>query len=337
MAKSALPVTFGAMTFGAQGRELVRVGDPAVQAKILDVFQSHGHNEVDTARTYGAGTSEESLGALDWQKRGLVMDTKLYPTARRPGMLDQADAMTHSASDIKKFAAKSMAALKADKISALYLHGPDRETPFEETLGAIDELYKQGLFERFGVSNYKASEVEELLKICDAKGYVRPTIYQGPYNCVQRNVEAELWPILEREKISFYAFSPLGGGVLTGAHTRDSQDQVEKGSRFDPNTPVGKMYRKRYFNDAHWSALEELQAQAKKRNITMGEIALRWLSHHSRMDRARNDNVIIGASSLAHIESNLVALEQGPLDDELVALLDKTWDEVKSSAVPYHH
>ena len=92
------------------------------------------------------------------------------------------------------------------------------------------------------------------------------------------------------------------------------------------------MYRKRYFNDAHWSALEELQAQAKKRNITMGEIALRWLSHHSRMDRARNDNVIIGASSLAHIESNLVALEQGPLDDELVALLDKTWDEVKSCA-----
>ena len=69
-----------------------------------------------------------------------------------------------------------MSALQADKIYALYLHGPDRETPFAETLGAIDELHKKGLFERFGVSNFKASEVEEICKICDDKGYVRPTM-----------------------------------------------------------------------------------------------------------------------------------------------------------------
>lgn len=82
----------------------------------------------------------------------------------------------------------------------------------------------------------------------------------------------------------------------------------------------------------------------------MAEVALRWLSHHSLMKRANGDNVIIGASSVKHIEQNLLDLEKGPLDDELVSLLDKTWAEVKpcallcervgadvAAAVPYHH
>ena len=51
-------------------------------SKILDVFQKHGHNEIDSARVYGEGTCEEYLGELDYEKRGMIMDTKLYPSAR---------------------------------------------------------------------------------------------------------------------------------------------------------------------------------------------------------------------------------------------------------------
>lgn len=81
--KSNVNVVLGAMTFGREGTEEARVFSVDDCGAILDVFQKHGHNEVDTARFYGGGSSEEYLSLLNWQKRGLVMDTKYYPYVRR--------------------------------------------------------------------------------------------------------------------------------------------------------------------------------------------------------------------------------------------------------------
>lgn len=69
-------------------------------ARILDIFQKHGHNEVDTARIYGAGSSEEMLADVDWQARGLVMDTKLYPNLGTT--LQSADSYSHRPEDIRR-------------------------------------------------------------------------------------------------------------------------------------------------------------------------------------------------------------------------------------------
>jgi len=82
--KTAVNVVFGAMTFGEAGAEQARVHDLGAAKEILDAFQKHGHNEIDTARAYGNGTSETMLGDLEWQKRGIVMDTKYFPTAGKP-------------------------------------------------------------------------------------------------------------------------------------------------------------------------------------------------------------------------------------------------------------
>ena len=80
--KSAVNVVFGAMTIG-NGAGQSRVSELDEAKKILDIFQSFGHNEVDTARYYGSGSSEEYLGKLNWQERGIAMDTKFYPTVGR--------------------------------------------------------------------------------------------------------------------------------------------------------------------------------------------------------------------------------------------------------------
>ena len=77
--KSAVKVIFGAMIIGHR-REQSLVTDLSETGKTLDIFQSYGHNEVDTSRYYGSGSSEEYLGKLNWQERGIVMDTKFYPT-----------------------------------------------------------------------------------------------------------------------------------------------------------------------------------------------------------------------------------------------------------------
>jgi aflatoxin B1 aldehyde reductase len=132
--KTAIKVVFGAMTLGKEGAEQARVHDLKDCAAILDVFQKHGHDEVDTARVYGGGSSEEYLGQLDWQKRGIVMDTKFSPRV----------GLKHDAEGLREALRQSLAALGTKKVDMWYLHAPDRSTPYEVTLKEVNELYKQG-------------------------------------------------------------------------------------------------------------------------------------------------------------------------------------------------
>jgi aflatoxin B1 aldehyde reductase len=139
---------------------------------ILDTFQQHGHNEVDTARFYGEGSSEEYLGDLDWQKRGLVMDTKLYPTYLLPKLATE--LYSHKPDDLRAGLMASLKALKTDKLDLWYLHGPDRATPFEETLREVNKLHREGYFQRFGISNFYSWEVAKICEICEQNGWIKP-------------------------------------------------------------------------------------------------------------------------------------------------------------------
>ncbi|GAA5931445.1 hypothetical protein JCM1841_001670 [Sporobolomyces salmonicolor] len=325
MASSRIAVTFGAMTFGGEGKAMSRVHDLETCGKMLDVFQSHGHTEVDTAVMYGEGTSEEYLGELEWKKRGLVMDTKLYPGPFK------GEKISHSRADLRKYLELQLKNLQTDSVDMWYLHAPDRSVPYEETLAGVDELYKEGKFKRFGLSNYAAWEVAEIVGICEKNGWIKPTAYQVVYNALQRCIEPELIPCVRKFGLSLYVFNPLGGGLFTGHFKRDTAD-IEKGSRFDPSTKQGKAYRARYWNDSYFEALELIKPLADKHGLTMPEIALRWITHHSELDPKANDNILIGASSVAHLESNLVDLEKGPLPEEVVEGLDKGWNIVKPVA-----
>ena len=89
----------------------------------------------------------------------------------------------------------------------------------EDTLAEVHELHKEGKFKSLGLSNFQAWEVAHIYHTCKANGYVTPTVYQGMYNAITRDVEKELLPCLRKLGISFYAYNPLAGGVLTGKHS----------------------------------------------------------------------------------------------------------------------
>jgi aflatoxin B1 aldehyde reductase len=249
----------------------------------------------------------------------------------------------HSKEGVRECMQHSLDALQTNEVDLYYLHAPDREVPFEETLQAVNEEYKQGHFKRFGISNYKASEVEEIMEIVKKNNYVAPTVYQGLYNAITRTAEEELLPVLRKHKISYYTYNPLGGGFFTGAYSAKMKEaggssSLEKGSRFDENTWQGQMYRKRYFHDAYFTALETIQAAAEKSQLSMAEIALRWNMHHSALKKEYNDHVIVSASSVKHIEDNLVDFEKGPLPDDVVAAVDEAWSKVRDSPnLPKYH
>jgi len=105
------------------------------------------------------------------------------------------------------------------QVDVYSIHFPDRSenrsANLEDMLKGINDAYKAAYFNRFGLSNYTAIEVEQVHKICKEKGYVLPTVYQGNYSAAARRVEKELFPTLRRLKIAFYVYSPIAGGLLT--------------------------------------------------------------------------------------------------------------------------
>jgi aflatoxin B1 aldehyde reductase len=263
------------------------------------------------------------------------METKLSPRAKNIG-LPEGVATTHSPEHLRLGLEASLKALQTDKVDMWYLHAPDRSTPYEVTFKEIDNLYKQGKFNRLGISNYAAWEVAQICEICDKNGWIKPTVYQGVYNGLHRAVEPELFPCMKHYGIAFYAFNPLAGGFLTDRYHRD-QANHEEGSRFDPKRNQGANYRRRYWSDEYFDALDILRAACKKHGLTEAECALRWMTHHSFLSKEQGDAIIIGASSAKQLEQNLVDMEKDRLPDDILQAFDEGWAKVKAVCRPYFH
>jgi len=300
------------------------LGDKQIIQSLLDSFKKHGHNQIDSARLYGQGTSEQLLGELNYAEQGFVLDTKI----------NSFYAGAHKRENFNSSLQQSLTALKTNKVNLLYLHVPDRTVPLDETMETVNEAYKQGHFEHFGVSNLSPAEVEEIIKISTEKGYVKPVVYQGLYNLVSRTPETDLFPVLRKHSISFYAYSPLAGSFLTGEMSKDHQPAAL--SRFDPNIGLGQAYRGRYFKDSYFEALEKLKEVAAKHNITVQEIALRWIVHHSQLKAQYGDGVVIGGTKLVNVERTLDALEKPPLPADVLQVVEDIWTSIKDAAPPSH-
>ncbi|OAQ61738.1 aflatoxin B1 aldehyde reductase member 2 [Pochonia chlamydosporia 170] len=321
-------IILGLMTFGPSSEDGARITDVETFNKALDVFQARGYSEVDTARVY-VGTKQEAFTReAKWKERGLTLATKVhYPDS--PG--------DNTAEKVVASVETSLKELGTDCVDILYLHKPDRGTPFQETLEAMDKLHKAGKFVRLGISNFTAYEVAEVMMICKYNNWVRPSIFQGMYNCITRNIEAELFTACRRYGLDIVVYNPLAGGLFSGKIK--SQDMVPESGRFsDVSSEQGANYRKRYFRESTFKAIQLVEGAVEKHNLTMIETALRWVVHHSKLKiKDGNDGILIGVSSVAQLEDNLNNLEKGPLPEEVVKALDEAWQVSKADSTNYWH
>lgn len=296
-----------------------KMSTPDQLRPFLAMLKTHKVHELDTARVYNAGQSEEDLGSIAEAKRDFSIATKA------PGFMP--GSLTYK--NVIDSCNASLSALKQDKIDLYYFHGPDRSTPLEESCRAINELHQQGKLERFGLSNNLAAEVEEVQSICENNGWLKPTYFQGGYNPLLRTGETELFPVLRRYGMAFYAFSPLAGGYFS-----KSSDQLRApaaGGRFDQMKHFSSMY----VNDLSLSLHGLLTEVCHKEGMTLKEATLRWLMHHSIL--GKEDGVILGGSSTEQMEENLKACEGGPLPQSVVESFEDLWKQYNKAgkAPPY--
>ncbi|KAI9687657.1 MAG: hypothetical protein M1820_010414 [Bogoriella megaspora] len=277
----------------------------------LQLLNGFNVNELDTARVYNSGKSEELLGSIP-ARNDFIVATKAPGFS--PGSLSYDNIMANCHASLK--------ALGKEKLDIYYFHGPDRSTPLEESCRAMGELHRQGKFERFGISNYNVSEVQTIYDICKKEGYVLPSIYQGGFNPMLRGMEEALLPTLRKNSIAFYAFSPLAGSYFS--RPIEQLRNPTQGSRMDDM----KQFQQLYINDVSLELLEELTNACDEEGLTVKEATLRWFMHHSVL--GKEDGVILGGSG-AQIEENLKACEKGPLPESVVSVFQSMWKRYKDS------
>ncbi|KAI0166752.1 aldehyde reductase [Hypoxylon sp. FL1284] len=313
MAKN-LTLIYGAATitsgFGFEKDETVQ--------SMLDAVAELGIKNLDTAYIYG--DSEERLGKLSATSR-FTVDTKF------PGGFAFDESITSSKEDVVRIVKESLRRLNSDSVDTLYIHAPDTKIPLEETLAGLNELHQAGAFRQLGLSNYAAEDVEEAVRICQAHGWVAPTVYQGNYNAFAQHVAANLLPTLRRHNIAFRAYSPSAGGFLA---KRASELRGGAGTgRWDPREKmVGGLYHALYGSEPLLAALDAWNAAADAEGLAGIAMAYRWVAHHSALDPARGDALLLGARSPEQLRQVVAWIRAGPLSAEAVARIDAIWDGI---------
>lgn len=283
-------------------------------------FLETGNVELDTAYVYNAGDTEKYLGdILPKIDSKYYLATKVHP--RITGKLDRETILMEFN--------ESLSRMNLDKVDLLYFHFPDGKTPIDVALDTIAELYEQGKVKELGLSNYPAWQVVDIWHKCDAHGCPRPTVYQGMYNALCRNVEPELFPAIRSLGMRFYAFNPLAGGLLTGKHMQD--EKLEGDGRFARL----KSYRDRYWKQSYFDAIGEIKKACEAENIPMAEAAYRWLVNHSMIKSELGDGILLGASRIEQMEQNLIAVTKGELPQSILDAMDSAWEIAKPDSPAY--
>jgi aryl-alcohol dehydrogenase-like predicted oxidoreductase len=271
------------------GRRVDQTGTRAVVDAALDA----GVTFFDTAESYGGGQSEAFLGAaLAGRREGVVVATKF-------GGGGAAGRGKASRTEIRRALEGSLQRLQTDYVDLYQHHQEDPDTPLTETIGALDELVREGRIRAYGTSNYSPARIEETATLA-REGYVSE---QGEYSWLVRDAERELLPTCARLGIGFIPYFPLASGLLTGKYRRGEP------------APEGTRLHGRQISDDQFDLVEALEAFAREHGASLLEVAIGGLAAQPAVA-----SVIAGATKPEQVRANAAAGAWEPTTGDLAAL-----------------
>jgi aryl-alcohol dehydrogenase-like predicted oxidoreductase len=270
-----------------------RIGVEETRA-VVDRSLELGINFFDTADVYGnKGGSEDCLGQVMGDRRkDIILATKFaMPMSDDPTMRGA------SRDYIVKACEASLKRLKTDWIDLYQVHQPDTETPIEETMGALDDLIKQGKVRHIGSSNYSADQLDEAQDVASGNGWAGFVSCQDHYSLLAREIDEALLPAITRRGLGLLPYFPLASGFLTGKYSRTNPPP--EGTRM-ANMPK---LAERYMTEQNWDIVEALDAFARRNHRTLLELAFAWLAA-----RPKVSSVIAGATHPDQVSQNAAAV-----------------------------
>ncbi len=310
-------ICLGTMTFGGKGwaAAIGNLEQPAVD-EIMKRSIEAGINFIDTANVYSEGLSEELTGQ-SIHNLGVDRDSLVLATKVRGKMGEGPNDSGLTRKHIIAQAEASLRRLKTDYIDLYQIHSYDPLTPLDETLRALDDLVRSGKVRYIGASNVAAWQLMKALDYSHFNHLERFVSLQAYYTIAGRDLERELVPLLQDQKVGLLVWSPLAGGFLTGKYTRENQKAEDsRRSGFD-FPPVNK--------ELAFSIIDKLQQIADAKGSSVASLALAWLLHQKVVT-----SIIIGAKRMEQLEDNLKAVDVQFSPEELQQL-----DEISKLAPEY--
>jgi myo-inositol catabolism protein IolS len=255
-----------------------------------------GINCFDTAEAYGFGASEKSLAkALGARRKEAVIATKFGV-----GYKDAPNFRDGSRKRMMASVERSLASLNTDHVDVYLVHWPDRNTPFEETMRALDDLVGQGKVRAVGVSNFRLDEIERCMRTR------RIDVVQYCWNMFDRRMQKEIFPYCRENSVGVMAYGSLAYGMLTGALTEEMTFE-----RNDWRSRRGQMANLNLFQHLfgpdyylkNLRAVEDLKAIAGRYGKSLPQLALRWTLSNPVVSTA-----LVGCRNEREVDDNVGAL-----------------------------
>jgi aryl-alcohol dehydrogenase-like predicted oxidoreductase len=297
----------GTMTFGEAGGGVwgaIADVDQEAADRIVGRSLAAGINFIDTADVYSFGASERMLGQslknLNVRRQDVVIATKVYGQ-----MGDKPNDRGASRGHIMDSVEASLERLQTDHIDLYQIHSTDPVTPIDEILRAMDDLVSRGLVRYVGVSNWHAWRIAKALGVSERKGFARFETVQSYYSIAGRDLERDIVPLMDEEKLGLMVWSPLAGGLLSGKYGPGAPGNGEgRRANFD-FPPVNK--------DRAWECIAVMREVAGKHGVSVAEVALGFI-----LSKPFVTSIIIGAKRIEQLEQNLAAtkltLDAGDLE-----------------------
>jgi aryl-alcohol dehydrogenase-like predicted oxidoreductase len=292
------PLCLGTMNFGGRS-------DAAESEKILDYYFDQGNNFIDTANVYNDGRSETIIG--DWIKRRgvrdqIVLSTKVHGR-RSPHINDAGNSRWHIVREVEN----SLRRLKTERIDVYHIHRPDKDTPIDQTLRALDDLVRAGKVLYLASSVFAGWQLAEAHYVAKELGTARFDVEQPQLNIIDRRIEAEVLPFCRKYEVATICWAPLARGRLAGTYTRQGR-KIPDGTWY-------KAQNKTDFPASQWPVMEGVDKLADAKGVSSSQFALAWCLQVPGVTCP-----IIGPRTLEQVTDNLGALNVSLTPDEVKAV-----------------
>jgi aryl-alcohol dehydrogenase-like predicted oxidoreductase len=267
-----------------------------------------GVNLIDTANVYSDGQSEVMLGQalkdLSVRRSDVIIATKFF-SRTGSGPNDIGASRGHIMTAVEQ----SLLRLDLDYIDLYQMHGQESVAPEEEFLRALDDLVSRGMIRYVGCSNWQAWKLMKALAVSQHGGLTRFQSVQSYYSIAGRDIERELSPLLQDQKVGLMVWGALAWGLLSGKYSRDGSGP-ERGRRAQIDYPPVDYERA-------WNCIDAMRDIGHVHGVSVARVALAWI-----LAKPFVTTVIVGAKNLDQLDDNLAALDL-ELSTEEMERLDK--------------
>ena len=298
------------LTFGKQ------IGDDTAR-ELMAIAYDNGVNFFDNAEIYAKGKSEIVMGKIlkdvNWDRTSYIVSSKVFfgCGSKKPNQTGLSRKHIFEACDA------ALKRLQVDYLDLYFCHRPDKETPMEETVWAMNDLMRQGKILYWGTSEWSALEIMEAHMLARDNNLIGPTMEQPQYNMFHRDkVEVEYSKIYTTVGLGTTIWSPLGSGVLTDKYL----------DKFPKNTRLGmeglEWLKERSLNEERLEKVRDLNDLAHDLGTSLAKLAIAWCAKNANVS-----TVILGASKPEHLKETLTALQIIPkitdaVNDKIESILD---------------